>query len=112
MHFQGCIQHLRDTETVNIPFSTALTGALRRCSSLVWPATPRSERLALHPASTAKNGTLTISVSLIRMPWTQPPSRDALPGRLTNNLSDTLPGWYWVRHRRSAERPWLDACQG
>ncbi len=56
---------LRDAEAANIPFSTALTGALRRCSSRVWPATPRSERLALHPASTAKNGTLTISASLI-----------------------------------------------
>ena len=55
---------LRDAETANIPFSTVLTGALRRCPSLVWPATPRSERLALHPASTAKNGTLAISASL------------------------------------------------
>ena len=55
---------IRDAQTANIPFSTALTGALRRCSSLVWLATLHSERLALHPASTAKNGTLTISASL------------------------------------------------
>jgi hypothetical protein len=48
----------------NIPFVAALTGALLRCSSLVWLATRRSERLALHPASTPTNGTLTISASL------------------------------------------------
>ena len=53
-----------DAEIANIPFLTALTGALRRCSSLVWLATPHSERLALHPASTAKNGSLAISASL------------------------------------------------
>ncbi len=55
---------LREAEIANIPFLTALAGALRRCSSLVWLATRRSERLALHPASTAKNGTLLISASL------------------------------------------------
>ena len=57
-------QHLRDAEIANIPFLAALAGALRRCSSLVWLATRRSERLALHPASTAKNGTLRITASL------------------------------------------------
>jgi hypothetical protein len=55
---------LRDEETTNIPFVDALTGALRRCSSLMWPATQCSERLALHPASTSKNGTSVISSSL------------------------------------------------
>ena len=44
-------------------FWTALTGALRRFSPLVWLATWRSERLALHPASTTKNGTSKISAS-------------------------------------------------
>jgi minor extracellular protease Epr len=74
----------RDAENANIPFLTALTGALRRCSSLMWratrlsrihapaalvhPCTSRhSERLALHPASTPQNGTLTISASLIAL---------------------------------------------
>jgi hypothetical protein len=33
---------------------TALTGALLRCSFLVWLATRRSQRLALHPATTPK----------------------------------------------------------
>ena len=55
---------LREAEKANIPFLAALPGALRRCSSLVWLATLRSERLALHPASAPKNGTLAISVSL------------------------------------------------
>ena len=59
---------LREAEKANIPFVAArfatLTGALRRCSSLVWLATRRSERLALHPASAPKNGILTISASL------------------------------------------------
>ncbi len=53
----------------NIPFVAALAGALLRCSSLVWLATRRSERLALHPASTPKNGTLTISASLKCQHW-------------------------------------------
>ena len=57
------INILREAEIANIPSLTALAGALRRCSSLVWLATRRSERLALHPASTAKNGTLLISAS-------------------------------------------------
>ena len=55
---------LRDAETANIPFLTALAGALRRCVAFVWPATRHSTRLALHPTSTTKNGTLTISASL------------------------------------------------
>ena len=55
---------LREAEKANIPFLAALVGALRRCSSLVWLATRRSERLALHPASAPKNGILTISASL------------------------------------------------
>ena len=66
---------LRDAEIANIPSLTALTGALRCCSSLVWLATPHSERLALHPASTAKNGTLAISAPLKRCE--QNPSIDA-----------------------------------
>ena len=45
---------LREAEKANIPFLAALAGALRRCSSLVWLATRRSERLALHPASAPK----------------------------------------------------------
>jgi len=45
---------LRDTETANTPLLAALTGTLRRCTSLVWLATPHSARLALHPASTTK----------------------------------------------------------
>lgn len=49
----------------NIPFVAALTGALLRCSSLVWLATLHSERLALHPDSTPKNGILAISAYLI-----------------------------------------------
>ena len=55
---------LKETENFNVPFIDALTGALLRCLSLVWPATLRSKRLALHPASTPINGTLIISVSL------------------------------------------------
>ena len=55
---------LREAEKANIPFVAALPGALRRCSSLVWLATRRSERLALHPASAPKNGILTFSASL------------------------------------------------
>ncbi len=55
---------LREAEKANIPFLAALAGALRRCSSLVWLATLRSERLALHPASAPKNGILAISASL------------------------------------------------
>jgi hypothetical protein len=55
---------LRDAETANILFLTALAGALLRCPSLMWLATLRSVRLALHPASTAKNGTLAIPASL------------------------------------------------
>ena len=55
---------LRDAEIANIPFLAALGVALRRCSSLVWLATRRSERLALHRASAAKNGTLLICASL------------------------------------------------
>ena len=55
---------IRDAETANIPFLDALTGVLRCCSSVVWPATLPSERLALHPASTLKTGTLAISVPL------------------------------------------------
>ena len=55
---------MRDAEIGNVPFLAALAGELRRCSSLVWLATQRSERLALHPVSTAKNGTLLISASL------------------------------------------------
>ena len=59
---------LREAEIANIPFMAArfatLTGALRRCSSLVWLATRRYERLALHPASPPKNVILTISASL------------------------------------------------
>ena len=55
---------LREAEKANIPFLAALAGALRRCSSLVWLATRRSERLALHPASAPKNGISTISASL------------------------------------------------
>jgi len=42
----------------------ALTGALRRCTSLVWLVTRRSARLAPHPASTTKNGTSAIPASL------------------------------------------------
>ena len=45
-------------------FWTALAGALRRCVAFVWPAARHSTRLALHPPSTTKNGTLTISASL------------------------------------------------
>ena len=65
---------LRDTETANIPLLEVLTGALRCCSSVVWPATLPSERLALHPASTSKNGTLAISVPLnVKNPvWREP----------------------------------------
>ncbi|MCF8168593.1 MAG: hypothetical protein K9J77_08285, partial [Rhodoferax sp.] len=37
----------------NVPFLTALTGALRRYPSFMWQATLHSGRLALHPASTA-----------------------------------------------------------
>ena len=48
---------LRDAETADVPFMAALTGALRRCTSLVCPATWRSARLALHPANAVKNGT-------------------------------------------------------
>ena len=55
---------LRDAETADVPFMAALTGALRRCTSLVLPATWRSARLALHPASAAKNGTSAIYASL------------------------------------------------
>ena len=55
---------LSEAEIAKIPFLTALAGALRRCSSLVWPATPRSSRLALHPASSVKKGSLLISASL------------------------------------------------
>ena len=55
---------LREAEKANIPFLAALPGALRRCSSLVWLATLRSERLALNPASAPKNGILAISASL------------------------------------------------
>ena len=55
---------VREAEKANIPFVAALPGALRRCSSLVWLATRRSERLALHPASAPKNGILAISASL------------------------------------------------
>ena len=55
---------VREAEKANIPFVAALAGALRRCSSLVWLATRRSERLALHPASAPKNGILAISASL------------------------------------------------
>ena len=58
------VQDLREAEKTNIPFLAALPGALRRCSSLVWLATRRSERLALHPASAPKNGILAISASL------------------------------------------------
>ena len=58
---------LRDAETANIPFMEALTGALRRCTSLVWPAKRHSVRLALHPASATKNGTSAISASLTRL---------------------------------------------
>ena len=47
-------------------FWTALAGALRRCVAFVWLATRHSTRLALHPPSTTKNGTLTISASLIQ----------------------------------------------
>ena len=54
----------REAEIANSPFLAALAGALRRCSSLVWLATRRSERLALHPASAPKNGILAISASL------------------------------------------------
>ncbi len=57
---------VREAEKANIPFLAALPGALRRCSSLVWLATLRSECLALHPASAPKNGTLAISASLSR----------------------------------------------
>ena len=57
-------QGLREAEIANIPFLAALAGALRRCSLLVWLATRRSERLALHPASAPKNGILVISASL------------------------------------------------
>ena len=78
---------LREAEKANIPFVAArfatLTGALRRCSSLVWLATRRSERLALHPASAPKNGILTISASL----------RTAAPG---------LPAPAWTARRRGA----------
>ena len=56
---------LREAEKANTPFLAALPGALRRCSSLVWLATLRSKRLALHPASAPKNGTLAFSASLI-----------------------------------------------
>ena len=64
MHqFQGQTG-LRESENTNIPFPAALAGALRRCSSLVWPATRYSSRLALHPAITTKNGTFAISDSL------------------------------------------------
>ena len=59
-----CSIEVREAEKTNIPFMAALPGALRRCSSLVWLATLRSERLALHPASAPKNGILTISASL------------------------------------------------
>ena len=55
---------LREAKKTNIPFMAALTGALRRCSSLVWLATRCSERLALHTASAPKNGILAISASL------------------------------------------------
>ena len=55
---------VREAKKSNIPFLAALAGALRRCSSLVWFATRRSERLALHPASAPKNGILTISAPL------------------------------------------------
>ena len=54
---------VREAEIANIPFVAALPGALQRCSSLVWLATRRSERLALHPASAPKNSTLAISAS-------------------------------------------------
>ncbi len=74
---------LREAEKANIPFVAALAGALRRCSSLVWLATRRSERLALHPASAPKNGILTISASL----------RTAAPG---------LPAPAWTARRRGA----------
>ncbi len=58
------IDKLREAEKANTPFLTALPGALRRCYSLVWLNTQRSERLALHPASAPKNGILAISASL------------------------------------------------
>jgi len=40
-----------DGEIANIPFMTALAGALRCCKTLMWLATCRVLRLALHPAS-------------------------------------------------------------
>ena len=58
------MRNLSDAETANIPILNAPTGALRRRSSLVWLATRHLERRALHPLSTSKNGTLTISASL------------------------------------------------
>ena len=54
----------REAEKANIPFLAELPRALRRCSSLMWLVTLRSERLALHPASAPKNGLLAISASL------------------------------------------------
>jgi len=39
----------------NLDFLLAGLGALLRCDSLVWRATPRSSRLASHPNPTAKS---------------------------------------------------------
>ena len=47
---------LRRFPEKKIPPCTALAGALLRCSSLVWLATRRSGRLALHPAGAAQGG--------------------------------------------------------
>ena len=67
---------LRESEIANIPFPAALAGALPRCSSLVWPATRHSSRLALHPAITTKNGTFAISDSLTSGPTASRSSND------------------------------------
>ena len=87
---------LREAEIANIPFVAALPGALRRCSSLVWLATRRSERLALHPASAPKNGILVISASLStsgNAPWS--PTQSPAPcahriARQTRALGDFM----------------------
>ena len=63
---------LREAKKTNIRFLAALPGVLPRCSSFVWLATGRSERLALHPASALKNGILAISASLKNLSIRQP----------------------------------------
>ena len=47
---------LREAEKANIPFLAALPGALPRCSSLVWLATPDFDTSEAHFLLTPSNG--------------------------------------------------------